>query len=682
MGNAASPITHLLREMRRRRVFRTAALYIVGTWLVMQVADVVFPALDIPERSIRYVLIAALLGFLPAMVFGWFYDVGVHGIRRTGQTQPGEADATLSLGRNDYIILAALAGVAIAIIYDAVGNVVETPGRAYEEVRTGPPMVAVLPFVSASLGGESAFFATGVHDDLLTQLAQLQSLRVISRTSVLEFKDTIRNIREIGKTLGADAILEGGVQSAGNRIRINAQLIDAHTDEHLWAQTYDRELSTANIFDVQTEIARAITSAMRIALTEQDAAQLAVIPTDNMAAYRAYHHAMEIWENRGEIRDWQVPYREALQEAVTLDPTFTRAWAELVGNLTFANFFMEDDPELTVQAEQALERIRVLAPNSADHLIAQSYYTYYTLKDYDRAAKLITQAQGKAPSDLRLLELKSWIQRRQGDFEGRIETLRLGQRLDPRSSQWTASLVRDLASLHRYDEIAAELSSTPFDGFWLSFFGHMLELQETGDWDRWLENLYVLAVEYEGTVSPVMIWEWQIAARDYAAAEATLDQLRPRGEDWSPGLPYQKALRILTYYFQGRNDELPEHIADARAYLARGWDENGEPVHFDMYFERAFLAAVEGDTDEAVRSIRRWEPEAVEDLAGYILFKNQTCQILAMAGAAREAVRCIREGIAEPSNLIPFVEPFLPFYDLIRDEPEFVELLAEIDSIK
>ena len=676
MGNAASPITHLLREMRRRRVFRTAALYIVGTWLVMQVADVVFPALDIPERSIRHVLIASLLGFLPAMVFGWFYDVGVHGIRRTGQTQPGEADATLSLGRNDYIILAALAIVAIAIIYDAVGNVVETPNHAYEQMRTGPPMVAVLPFVSASLGGESAFFATGVHDDLLTQLAQLQSIRVISRTSVLEFKDTIRNIREIGKTLGADAILEGGVQSAGNRIRINAQLIDAHTDEHLWAQTYDRVLSAANIFDVQSEIARAITSAMRTALTEQDATQLAVIPTENMAAYRAYHHAMEIWDNREKNRDWETAYREALQEAVTLDPTFTRAWAELVGNLSFANFFYEVDPEFTVQAEDGLEKIRELAPNSADHLIAQAYYTYYTLRDYDRAAQLITQAQGKAPSDLRLLQLKSWIQRRQGDFEGRAETFRLGQKLDPRSSEWTAGLINALAVQHRYDEIAAVLSSTPFDGQWLSYFRYVLELRESGDWDAWLKNLSAFVVEFEDVMRPNEKWEIHITARDYAAAEATLDQL-PERQEWAPGLPYRQALRILTYYFQGRSDELSARTADARAYLARGWDENGEAIHHDMYFERAFLAAVEGDTDEAVRSIRRWERDAPKDLASYIGFNNDACQILAMAGAAAEAVNCIRRGIAEPSEIIPFVELHLPFYDSIRNEPEFIELLAE-----
>lgn len=240
MGDAELPIARLIREMRRRRIFRTAALYIVGTWLVLQVADVIFPALDIPERAIRYLLGAALLGFPAALVFGWFYDVGVHGIRRALPAEsPGEASSQ-SLRRSDFLILTALVGVVAAIIYNAVGSVVETPRTVHQVSREGPPMVAVLPFLSRNTAGESGSFASGVHDDLLTQLSKLQSIRVISRTSVMEYQNVARNIREIGAALGADAILEGGVQSAGDRIRINAQLIDAQTDAHLWAETYDR----------------------------------------------------------------------------------------------------------------------------------------------------------------------------------------------------------------------------------------------------------------------------------------------------------------------------------------------------------------------------------------------------------------------------------------------------------
>ena len=191
-----------------------------------------------------------------------------------------------------------------------------------------PPMVAVLLFNTASGDDESRFFANGVHDDLLTQLAKLESLRVVSRTSVLAYEGKRQNIRKIGQELGADAILEGGIQISGDRIRINAQLIDAGTDEHLWAETYDRELTPANLFDVQAEIARSISSALNTTLSLRDEGHLALVPTQNMAAWRAYHEAMLMRDRLGGGAIQRPEYREALQRAVALDPHFSRAWGQ------------------------------------------------------------------------------------------------------------------------------------------------------------------------------------------------------------------------------------------------------------------------------------------------------------------------------------------------------------------
>ena len=174
---------HFISELRRRRVLRTAALYIVGAWLVMQVGDVVFPALDIPERSLRYVLFGALLGFPAVIVFGWFFDVGAHGISRTPPAGPDETGAPQALRGSDYVLLAAFLVVAVAIVYSMADRAADEQEFVRERTNQGLPMVAVLPFTAASLGGDNEFFANGVHDDLLTRLAQLESLRVISRTS-------------------------------------------------------------------------------------------------------------------------------------------------------------------------------------------------------------------------------------------------------------------------------------------------------------------------------------------------------------------------------------------------------------------------------------------------------------------------------------------------------------------
>jgi TolB-like protein/tetratricopeptide (TPR) repeat protein len=667
--------------MRRRRIFRTAALYIVGTWLVMQVADVVFPAIDIPERAIRYVLVAALLGFPAALVFSWFYDVGVHGIRRTAPLGSVESGTAQQLRRSDFLILTALVGVVVAIIYNAVGNVVEAPSQVQQSVREGPPMLAVLPFVSASLEGDSKFFATGVHDDLLTQLAHLQSIRVISRTSVLEYKDTVKNIREIGKALGADAILEGGVQSAGNRIRINAQLIDARTDEHLWAETYDRELSPASIFDVQSDIAHAITAAMKATLTVGDTEQLTILPTENMAAYRAYRRAMDIAADPA-AGFYTFAYRDALEEAVALDPTFIRAMAELVGRQSYATFW-EEDAEAAQRAEQLLEQIKALAPRSAEYLLAQAYYSFYALKNWEQAYQFVVQAQKMRPNDAHLLNLKNWIQRRQGDLDGRMETLLLARDLDPRNPQWTRSVVGTLMATHRYEEARKEIENSESEGYMLSVLHSMLLVQEHGDFGRRVQGVIDAQREFGRTNDFISLWEAHIANRDYAAAEEFTNTMPERlvaSKNYEGDLSDKQWSQIVTYWIMGRDDKLKAVIGEAREDLEKSRNANGDFRNRITYGLMALLTAAEGKTEETERLIRRWRRDAVDDKTEVAAFRHLTCRMLGMAHATTSAIECIRTGLVEPSDVIPFIEPFLPHYDSMRDEPEFVELLAEIDA--
>jgi tetratricopeptide (TPR) repeat protein len=504
---------------------------------------------------------------------------------------------------------------------------------------------------------------------------------------VLEYRNTVSNIREIGKALGADAILEGGVQSAGNRIRINAQLIDAQTDEHLWAQTYDRELSPANIFDVQTEIARAITSALQATLTVQDATQLTVLPTQNMAAYRAFHRAMEIRDDADLASSWSTDFRQALEEAVALDPTFTRAWAELAGNLAFENFSQEN-PELMQRAEQVLEQIRTLAPKSADYLIAQAYYTYYVLKNYDRAYQLITQAQEMLPSDVRLVELKSWIQRRQGNFEGKAESERLARKLDPRNPKWTSHLVRTLYISHLYDDANEVIETSVIEDYGISYWYNMLQLREHRDLARWAEAQAALREEFPGSANQFErssnlydLWDARIANRDYAAAEQLLSAMPDLNESAAPSsgnLPDRILSEIVTFWFKQRSDRLKEVLAEARTIIDTGRQSAGAFLDWKVNLDMALVTAAEGNTGETERLVRRWRRGAAQDLAELAYRRHDSCRTLGMAGATAAAVECIRTALAEPSFAAPFLEAFMPYYDSMRDEPEFVALLADL----
>jgi TolB-like protein/thioredoxin-like negative regulator of GroEL len=681
VGNANSYFGQLIGELQRRRVLRTAALYIVGAWLALQVADVVFPALGISEKALRFVLFGAVLGFPVALVFGWFYDIGTHGIRRTKAADVDASGGAQTLRRTDYVILTALGAVVVAILYNAIGSVVEAPRDRWEQDRDRPPMLAVLPFVATNAAGESESFAAGVHDDLLTQLSKIQSIRVISRTSVMGYKDTVRNVREIGKELGADTILEGGVQSAGNKIRINAQLIDARTDEHLWAQTYDRELTLANIFEVQAEIARAITSAMRATLTEKDEDDLTAIPTENLAAYRTYHQAIQLRGKHGRTED----VIAMLEEVTALDPMFTRAWAELVGSVSLLTFGKtEQEPERVRQAEEALEHIRSIAPESSDYIIAQAYYTYYTLRDYDRALQLILRAQEMVPSDAHLFGIASWIQRRQGDVDGQIESLRRALELDPQDRGRVEGLVHALMISHHYDEAQSVLESTDIEEYYLSYLSSMLRVKEHRDFDLWAQDVARLVTEFEGTDDfySYDLWETSIATRNFKAAEKFLSQMPGHADDPNPYHQYGTKLRnsIYTFFFLRKQEELAIAASQLRSIIDGGRDPNGDFDRARAALDLALIEAVEGNYDEALRLVRHWRRLASDDLAELLRGRSQACSIFGIVGASKEAVECLRNAFEEPSFALPFIDPFYPHYDSIRDQPEFVELLAEIDG--
>lgn len=580
--------------------------------------------------------------------------------------------------RRNRLALLVFAGLSAVFFYSAFERFNDSPAGVQFPLRNKLPMVAVLPFTTSGLTGDSEFFANGMHDDLLTQLAQLQSIRVISRTSVLEYRNTTRNIREIGRELGVDAILEGGVQRVGDHIRVNAQLIDAKTDEHIWAEQYDRQLIPANIFAVQTEITQAITTAMHATLTDQDANQLSVLPTENMAAYRAYHRAMQIRDDKTLMDPECIA---ALEEAVALDPKFVRAWAELAGSLSFKNF-SQQEPDSIQRIEEILEIIRALAPKSADYVLAQAYFTYYVLKNYERAFQLISQAQNMRPNDLRVSELKSWIQRRLGDFEGKAETTRLSRTLDPNNPSWTTRLAFSLITVHRYQEASEELENLAIKNYRSSVLLNTLDLRKHQDPVRALETLLEIRKDFDMKSNLEDLWDASITARTYTLAEEVLSIAQ------SPNQPELEKLfdadatvdirPIITYMLLHNTGRLDQLLSHARNELDEARDVDGNYLDGNQNLTEAFVSAAEGNRQETERLVRVWMRLASEDLAELANMRHFSCRALGMAGATVAATECIRTSLVEPSAVMPFVEPFLPYYDSIREQAEFVDLLTEI----
>ena len=367
---------------------------------------------------------------------------------------------------------------------------------------------------------------------------------------------------------------------------------------------------------------------------------------------------------------------------MTLDPLFTRAWAELVGSLSLMTFNrQEHEPKRVEQAESALEHIRSIAPESSDYVIAQAYYTYYTLKDYDRALQLILRAQEMVPSDARLIVVGSWVQRRQGDYDGRIESLRRAQKLDPKESKWADNLTRALILSHYYDEARSVLESFKIEDYGLSFYDALLRIDEHRDLSRWARDIESLQLEFDATDDYVTLWDTKIASRNFQAAEQLLNLMPGSADDPNLLHPYTTKLRssITTYHFLGKQEELKSVSSQMRSLIDSRRAPDGSIQYLYTLLDLALVEAVEGNADEATRLVRQWRRLESGDLAGLMLYRSASCAMLAMAAAATEAVECLREAFEEPSYATPFIDPYYPHYDLIRNEPEFVELLAELE---
>ena len=670
-------MSSLFSELRRRRVLRTLALYILGTWGLMQVADVLLPALSLPESLIRYLLLVAVAGFPVALVFGWFFDVTTDGIRRTPPATLEEAAHAAPLRGVDYLLLSALLLVLGLISYGVLENADDLESMIPTAERdSGPPMIGVLPFSILGGGEDGTFFAAGAHDDLLNRLAQIQGLRVISRTSVLKYAGSEKLITQIGTELGADAILEGGIRIVGDQMRINVQLIDATTDDNLWAETYDRQLTADNIFGVQSDIARAIALALQANLSPADEEQLTTVPTSNLAAYRAFHEAMRYQEAYSPgYSNYQETLVNTLEKAIELDPRFTRPMMELVGAIARVNF-SDQNPEDIATIESLVTDIGELAPASVDHLTAQAYYFYYVLHDYERADELIDSARRKAPSDTRLLEIQASIKRRKGDFDGFVETTRLASALEPSDKLLKARLIYRLLTVHRYEEarrLAKKIQQPD-----LRLRALIAELNFSQH-----KNLAQLRQDLEphlgeGSASEqrsyyASYWEVLVAQRDYAEAARIVPILTAlHGEPESESvMKAEMNYGLLLSFFSGQKDPLANGITGIKEGLGM---DSLDPI------EWATLKILEGEPELGKARVLEYLRSYAHSPTAMFFMRESACQTLGLSGSIQETVDCLRDALANPSGVDPYFEPLLPYYDSIRESLEFQTLVSELKA--
>jgi TolB-like protein/class 3 adenylate cyclase/Tfp pilus assembly protein PilF len=339
------------------------------------------------------------------------------------------------------------------------GNSAPTPAPATTPATSAPAAVpeksiAVLPFENLSDNKDNAFFTDGVQDEILTDLSKIADLKVISRTSVMQYKTgTQRNLRDIAQQLGVAHLVEGSVQRAANKVRVNAQLIDARNDAHLWAQTYDRDL--ADVFAIQTEIAKAIADQLQAKLSPNEKAAIQERPTANVTAFEEYSRAKSILGNVAFTATQEKQYLQAialLKSAVARDPSFYAAYCRLAW--AHDNFYALGDhtPERLADAESTLKRVAELRPDSAETHLTRAGHFYYALRDYKSAMAELDAARGGLPNDPRVFELSAYILRRQGKHEEALPVLERAVTLDPRNQFVLTQLSLSYDFLRRYAE--------------------------------------------------------------------------------------------------------------------------------------------------------------------------------------------------------------------------------------
>jgi TolB-like protein/Flp pilus assembly protein TadD len=339
-------------ELKRRNVFRVGAAYLVASWVIAQVADLVLDNVDSPEWLMQAILVVLAVGFFVALIFAWAYELTSEGLKREYEVDRSQS-ITHQTGQK---LNRAIIGVLILAIVLLISERIGLFGGA-AEVDPAPAdvqkSVAVLPFANRSPDVSDTYFVDGIHDDVLTQLSKIQDLKVVSRTSVERFRGTTLGIPEIGATLGADAIIEGAVQRSGDRVRITVQLIRAQTDDHIWAETYDREISAANIFAIQSEIAVAIAKQLKARLTDAEQAELSALPTESFAAYDLYLQGVEL------ARQWDLDAfdraADLFRSALDIDPDYARAYAGLC-DVFLKNYRYTRNTSMVPRAQSYCER--------------------------------------------------------------------------------------------------------------------------------------------------------------------------------------------------------------------------------------------------------------------------------------------------------------------------------------
>jgi TolB-like protein/cytochrome c-type biogenesis protein CcmH/NrfG len=666
------------REVKQRKVYRVALGYAVVAWLVIQISATVMPAYHAPEWILPIFITAIALGFPVALVLAWAFEVKGGVIEKTP-----ESTGSLSTANKRRVWLLAAVGLIISAL--AVGGYwiwrpwrdASTPSEPSTAAMPTSPgkSIAVLPFENLSHDPDNAYFADGIQEEILTRLAKIADLKVISRTSTQKYKSAPSNLREITQQLGVSNILEGSVQKAADQVRISVQLVNAINDSHIWAETYDRKL--IDVFQVESDVAQKIAASLEAKLTGHEKHEIATVGTRNPEAYDAYLRALALRNKQG-IDNLQKLIGFS-RRAVELDPNYAEAWAVL-GIAEALKYFFPDHSEAQLnRARTAAENALRLAPGSADGHNAMGQFYYYCLQDFDHALAKLEIAHERAPNDGNILFAIALVKRRQGRLDESIEVQQQSTKLDPLNEDIWVNLGKSYRGARRFDE-----ARTMFD--------RALTIAP-GDPDiaAWKAETYLAEGNLDAT--------WQIIGNlklsyPYRGYGIQIEVLTYRRQ-------FDEAIALVSSALGSSDNAQRLFVAIGHAMLGNLHMAKGDHVKAQPLFVQAeqelksiraegdngFLLAdtliqveaqlgyrdeVETDADSILQRIKK-------DAWGFAREEEAVARAYTSLDDFDRAVPLLQHALATPSNesLTPAFLRLDPFWDPVRSDPRFQELCKD-----
>jgi len=687
----------LYKELTRRNVFKVVLGYIILGWAVLQVADILVPAFNLPDWTITFLVIIGLLGVPFVIFFAWAFEITPDGIKRDHDVNPEDSISHLTGHKIDYTVKGLL---IVALGFFAFDKFVLDPSRDAELVQITTDSVnaqneesakavfsdnsiAVLPFANRSNIEDDLYFTDGIHDDILTQLAKVKDMKVVSRTSVMKFRSTDKTIPEIGRELGVTTILEGGVQRAGKRIRINAQLIDVATDEHLWAETFDREMTIDNLFDIQSDITKHIVRAVKGQLNPEEASSLDNKMTKSLAAWEAYSQARLLLRSSGYNAEKYLATLPLAKEAVRLDPEFLPAllmYANIHGLLYWTNVDTSD--ERKKMARTALDKAIAIAPTSAEVLLAQGEYAYRFDKNYQSALDFQQQALQDNSSDAQILEAIALTQRRLGKWDDAAENLLLASKLAPdnqsiiSATASTLSAMRDVKRLQLF--LATVRARFPKD----SDLGAI-----AADLAIWDEGNLAKAQKIFQKVTPNAGSEYVSTTLRLAWLEGDLSALlsalsNPEVLTYLNRYPgSEERARGLAYHEYGKKQLAAvefNKLVDSLDVISH----EQEPLYFALQLVNIATAkALLGNADDAIALAEQalgLFSQAIDKTDGVII-DRAVCYVLALVGQHDEALILLEKLLNTPNGFKRWHLYLDPRWDFFRDDERFNQLIKPLN---